>query len=217
MTRKPKSELAKTLDALEAKLRPTLISYGFRGRYRTYNRTTSDGLTEVVRIQMGPSDPPGTTYFPPIRVNLYGMFTINLGVFVPEVTARRGLPLPKSSVPEYECCVRARLGELGPEGQDVWWGISAEDALADELRERLARDGLPFLRRFSTRDAILQEWLTVTENQFLDVPPIVCAIILAERGDHERANELLMAHAKRVDGRHPAHAAYVRRLAEELN
>ena len=36
-------------------------------------------------FQMGAFDPPGTTYIPGLRENLYGLFTINLGVYVPDV------------------------------------------------------------------------------------------------------------------------------------
>jgi hypothetical protein len=82
-----KSDIAKSLDGLQAKLRPVLKDYGFRARGRTFNRTTSDGLTQVVNLQMGRFDPPGTTYVPGLRDNLYGKFTVNLGAFVPEVAS----------------------------------------------------------------------------------------------------------------------------------
>ena len=72
-----KSDLATTLDELQAKIRPALKERGFRARGRAFNRTTSDGLTEVVRLQMGSFDPPGTAYIPGLRENLYGKFTVN--------------------------------------------------------------------------------------------------------------------------------------------
>jgi hypothetical protein len=84
-----KSDLAKTLDELQGKLRSALAEYGFRARGRVLNRRTSDGMTEVVQIQMGSFDPPGTTYVPGLRENRYGKFAINLGVFVPEVAERQ--------------------------------------------------------------------------------------------------------------------------------
>ena len=62
-----KSDLLKTLDELQGKLRSALAERGFRTRGRAFNRTTSDGLTEVVHIQMGSFDPPGTTYIPGLR------------------------------------------------------------------------------------------------------------------------------------------------------
>jgi hypothetical protein len=59
-----KSDLARTLDELQAKLRPALKERGFRAHGRAFNRLTSDGLTEVVRVQMGSFDPPGTIPIP---------------------------------------------------------------------------------------------------------------------------------------------------------
>jgi Domain of unknown function (DUF4304) len=98
-----------------------LAEYGFRARGRVLNRRTSDRLTEVVQIQMGSFDPPGTTYVPGLRENRYGKFTINLGVFVPEVAERQGQKPPNSFVREYHCCVRTRLCS-GP-SQEMFGGI----------------------------------------------------------------------------------------------
>lgn len=66
-----KSALAASLDDLQTHLDP-LLQARFRGHGRTYNRTTADGLTHVVGFQMGRFDPPGTTYIPGLRENLYG-------------------------------------------------------------------------------------------------------------------------------------------------
>jgi hypothetical protein len=72
-----KSIYAQAVDDIQAALRPFLKSRGFRFRGRTFNRTTEDGLTEVVNIQMGVWDPPGTTYIPGLRENLHGLFMVN--------------------------------------------------------------------------------------------------------------------------------------------
>ena len=210
-----KSDLAKRLDALQAKLRPALKQYGFRASGRTFNRLTPDGLTEVVTIQMGSFDPPGTTYVPGLRQNLYGKFTMNLGVFVPEVSEQRGGAAGKSFIQEYHCCVRARLPVLGPEARDLWWDIRADEALAEELLERIARDAFPFFKKFETRDAILEQWLPAPKSPFAFTPPrIVCAIILAKRSRNDEARVLLAAQA--TETLNPGHPAYVRRLAVQL-
>src|SRR5436190_21871644 len=93
-----KSETAKQMDGLQAALRPTLQRWGFRGRGRTFNRTTQDGLTQVITFQMGSFDPPGTTHIPGLRENMYGRFTINLGVYVPEVARHQAGGEAKSIV-----------------------------------------------------------------------------------------------------------------------
>lgn len=210
-----KSDLAKRLDELQAKLNPTLEECGFRARGRTFNRLTSDGLTEVLKLQMGRFDPPGTANVPGLRENLFGKFTVNLGVFVPEVAEQCGGEATKSFVQEYHCCVRTRLPVLGPERGDVWWDIAADKALAGDLLVRFQRDAIPFFKKFETRDAVLGQWLAMPKAPFAFTPPrIVCAIILAKRGRNEDARVLLAAQASETQN--PGHSAYVRSLAGKL-
>jgi hypothetical protein len=86
----PKSELARAMDDIQKPLGLELKARRFNVRGRTFNKQLSDGLTQVINIQMGSFDPPGTTYHPGLRENLYGKFTVNLGVYVPEVAANHG-------------------------------------------------------------------------------------------------------------------------------
>jgi hypothetical protein len=212
----PKSQQAGKVDQVQAALHDKLRGLGFRKQARTFNRTTEDGLMQVVNVQMGAHDPPGTTYIPGLRENLYGWFTVNLGVYVPEVARLHGGGEAKGFVREYHCCVRDRLGPLGPERKDLWWRNDAVEEVVPDLLARLDRDGLPFLARFATRDAILREWKDKSENQSAggSPPRIVMAIILAERGDKAAATELLAAQAE--ERRNPGHPAYVRSLAARL-
>ena len=82
-----RSEPARNLDAILLDLKPFLKEREFRVRARAFNRTTIDGLTQVVQFQMGSFQPPGTQEIPGLRPNLYGRFTVNLGVYVPESQA----------------------------------------------------------------------------------------------------------------------------------
>lgn len=210
-----KSDTVEAMDALQALLRPALQQTGFRRRARTFNRVTSDGLTHVINLQMGSFDPPGTVEIPGLRENLYGRFTVNVGVYVPEVARYHGGGEARSTVQEYHCCLRARLGGLGPERRDLWWRVEPRPEIADELLQRLHRDALPWLGRFDTRDAILSELLPESRNHWTTVPWIVCAIVLAVRGESEAARKLLAAHVRQGD--HPAgHTAYVGELADRL-
>jgi hypothetical protein len=211
---KVKSEPAKQMDALQAALRPALQRWGFRGRGRAFNRANQDGLTQVITFQMGSFDPPGTTPIPGFRESFYGRFTINLGVYVPEVARYHGGGEAKSVVQEYNCCVRARIGGLGPEHADLWWDLVPGPSLASEIQHRLERDGLPFLERFKSRDAILHELMSPGGKAFASPPRIVCAIILATRQRLDEARRLLAAQA--LEKRNPRHPAYVRGLAEKL-
>ncbi len=211
---KEKSGPKRLMDDLQAAVRPALKRWGFHGRGRAFNRTTRDGLTQAISLQMGAFDPPGTVSIPGLRENLYGKFTVNLGVYVPEVARHHGGGEAKFFVQEYHCCVRARLGQLGPERADVWWELTPESSVASEIEQRLERDALPFFERFVTRDAILDELLSETKNSYASPPRIVSAIILAEKGRSEEAHRLLVAQAgERPDA---GHSAYVRSLAEKL-
>jgi hypothetical protein len=209
-----KSPLAASLDALQGKLSDPLRLAGFRKHGRTYNRTVSGGLTHVVAFQMGAFDPPGTTYIPGLRENLYGRFTVNLGVYVPEVARDHGGGEPKSAVHDYNCCIRTRLGRT--DSKEIWWKVSHSDELASELLQRLENEAFPFFQRFERRDQILDEFRVETDNtSLMAVPRIVCAIILLNRGDREAAQRLLAAQA-REHTRNPGHPAYVIGLAKRL-
>jgi hypothetical protein len=210
-----KSSESAHVDEVVAAISRSLKPRGFRKHSRTFNRTTGDGLVQVLHLQMGPFDPPGTTYHPGLRENLYGRFTVNLGVYVPEVAEYHLARLPKGFVREYHCSVRNRLGPLGPERQDIWWLNSAVEQVVPEILERLERDGLPYLQRHESRDAILREWTGKSDIQGLGDPPrIALAIILVGRGDLDRARHLLEAQAQET--RNPGHPAYVRSLADRL-
>jgi hypothetical protein len=210
-----KSSYAQAVDDIQGVLHPFLKGNGFRVRGRAFNRTTADGLTQVVGIQVGASDPPGTPYVPGLRENLHGLFTINLGVYVPEVARHIAGGAARSWVQEYQCCVRARLGEACGEQRDVWWHARFDDTVISDVLRRLELGGLPFLDRYSSRDKILSEWRDRAENMGTSSPPrIVMAIILAERGQKDRARELLARQV--LETRNPGHPDYVRKLARGL-
>jgi hypothetical protein len=215
---KDKSESVAALDELQSQLRSFFQPLAFRRHGRTYNQLTGDGLTAVIHFQSGAFDPPGTLEIPGLRENLYGRFTINLGIYVPEVAAVETMNAARAAriIHEYQCCLRTRLGHIGPEHRDLWWPARPLPELAEEIRARLESNALPFLRRFESRDAILSELRHSVESPYTPKPRIVCAIILAKRGRQAEARELLQAQADEAESRNPGHAAYVRQLAERL-
>jgi hypothetical protein len=210
-----KSKAAEELDHLQSQLRPFLKEHGFRIRARTSNRQTSDGLTHVINFQMGRFDPPGTSYIPWFRKNLYGVFTVNVGVYVPEVaTAQLGIQ-PRSFVQEVDCCMRERLGMLGPEHSDRWWDLPSNRDTAADLEQRLERDALSLPERFESRDSVLDELGRAEEISGIGGPPrIICAIMLAHRGQIGRARDLLAAQIRLSAS--PKHSEYVQALADRL-
>jgi len=210
-----KSELVSAMDELQQRLNPLLRQFGFSKQCRTHSRMTSEGLTQVVGFQMGSFDPPGATYIPGLRENLYGRFAVNLGIYIPEVARHHGGGEPKS-VREHNCCIRSRLGRSIAEGTERWWTISSSEALANEVRQLLEAEAFPLFRRFERRDQVLAEFGHLADNNHLiAVPRIVCALILLERGERDEAQRLLALQA-RDHTRNPSHPAYVINLAQRL-
>lgn len=208
------SEFAKAVNEVQRALRPSLKEQGFKVRGRTFNRVTEDGITQVINLQMGASDPPGTNYIPGLRANMYGLFTVNLGVYIPEVAALHG-GRAKSWVQEYYCSIRDRLGPVSGTTRDLWWHAhNPDDAVAD-IQPRLLSHGLPFLDRFRSKDLILIELGGHEYNSdHCATPRIVCAILLATRGHTGSARALLAAQILESHNRH--HPAYVRDLAARM-
>ena len=208
------SALAHTFDKLLARLDPMLQQFGFRKRGRTYNRPTTDGLTHVIGFQMGRFDPPGTMHIPVLKENLYGLFTVNLGVYVPEVARHHGGQEAKSVVHDGNCCIRTRLGRKLD--KESWWKISDAEPLAAEIWGGIQNEAFPLFQRFENRDQIVNEFQAETDNtELMKAPRIVCAIILVHRGEREEARRLLAAQA-RDHTRNPRHSAYVVELARRL-
>src|SRR5262249_51976295 len=92
---------------------------------------------------------------------------VNLGVFVAEVAEHHGAGPPRSYPHEYNCCLRARLGELSGSDRDVWWSASPELAVISQVQGLLESTGFPFLNRFGSRDRILRELANASEESIL--------------------------------------------------
>lgn len=212
-----KSRFAKATDELQDELRAVLKSVGYRAKGRTFNRVTKDGLTQVIRINLAPANPPAWTPIPGLRENYYGLFTIELGIYVPEVARSHMLIAAPMWVQDHHCCVRAGLSDRTGELPGSWWQAIADDGIRMEVKRLLTESGLPFLEKFSTRDKILHEWSNRSQNSHDGlVPRIVRAIILAERGEKLVARQLLNQQYLDAIGRHPGHAEFVKSLANRI-
>lgn len=151
-----KSAIAKNLDEVQAKVAAFLKPLGFQKKGRTHNRTTAGGLRHVVNFQMG-AYPVGEHYeIPGLREDLYGQFTVNLGVLLPcvfELDWKKSVP---PFVKEYDCSIRERLGTLAF-GTDTWFDLKADSAaIATEVVQLMDRFGLPFLEQFNSYEGVLE-------------------------------------------------------------
>ena len=221
------------MKAVVAFVAPLMKEHGFRKRRHCFNRWTDDGIVHVLDFQMGPYEP-----IPPNlseadkeeyvefrtrifgRFSFYGLFTVNLGVHIPELEdvslSRRP---PSTFIPEYRCHVRTRLGELS-EGKDAWWGLDVPVAELGSLMTDLIRaHAIPFFDLFPTRDALVAQSETEPTSVPWQGPPrLQLAIIAANQGDDRRAQSLLQAHYDEtvLEARHRGHQEYVEQVAARL-
>jgi Domain of unknown function (DUF4304) len=208
---------AKTLNVLLKRLKPFLKAHGFRGRGRNFNRVTSDGLRHVISFQMGRDDPPGTLYLPGLTENLFGQFTVNLGVFIPETQEMETGLKATTSVAEVQCSIRTRLGELGPENDDLWWPICEDADLVAELEDRFCNDAFPFFAEYETRELCLIRQ-DITDARGFDISPrITSAFILNARGETRLAKQLLFEQmCSALNHGYVAHATFVNNISLRL-
>lgn len=187
-----------SMAAIVSTVAPMMKAAGYRKRRHTFNRACGDdGFTQVLTFQMGAFDPPGTVEIPGLRPNLYGRFTVNLGVFVPALT-RSGLG-PRPWYSEYHCQLRARIGQLLPEHSDVWWRLDHSDAEADVL-EAVREYALPWLSRLTSYRDVIDIWQTEGQAAVgLPYPaaPMDLADILMWVGRREEARDLLLEYTSR--------------------
>ncbi|MFT4047673.1 MAG: DUF4304 domain-containing protein [Solimonas sp.] len=209
------SPFVKEVDGIQRVLKGALKEHGFKSRGRTFNRETSDGLTQVINLQMGSFDPPGTTYIPSLRENLHGLFTVNLGIYIPEVADLHGGGPAKSWVQDYNCAIRSRLGPAIGSNQDLWWHARNDAQVVADVQSMLLTYGLLFLDRFESRDKVLADLAGHGKNlEYCLVPRIISAIILTKRGQVSEARELMTAQTGETLNRN--HPAYVRKLAVKM-
>jgi hypothetical protein len=174
-------------------LHPRLREHGFVGKGRTWNRGAD--FKHVIDLQT-----------PKVRVPGSGSFTMNLGVFVPEVYRIVWDKEPSEFVKETDCVVRTRLGALmdggildshTPKGKirDHWWDFDKDtDAakLGQEVVGLLIDRGLPFMDQFESLPTI-HDFLVRHERWMLQdtVSIFYLAVIKALLGDGDGASLLL--------------------------
>ena len=208
-----KSELASFLDEAITPIRIVLAQRGFRARNRTFNRRLDNGIIHVVQVVMGRSDPPGAQQMHGFSSDLYGTFSVELGVYVPEVARHYGMRA-KTFPGEIDCCVRVNAAEVGPNGEAIAWPIKRDATFFNAVADLLEHHAVPFFQRYSDRPSIVTELKGGRASRPGGPPRVVAAVILANAGDREGALALLREQDS-LDI-HPSHRRYLRELAEEL-
>jgi hypothetical protein len=213
----PKSPYYLAVDQIQKDVQPYLRQEGFKRRGRSFNRTTTDGLVQVIQFVMGPSDPPGTTYVSGLTMNYHGLFWVELGVYIPEVARLHMRCETKSWVTASRCSIRIGLVNVAGYEKVIGWRAEHEDVIVDDVFVCLKDHGLPFMDRFESREKILAELHDKAEHlPEVNSPRIVSAIIHLERRNREAAFELLKAQALDSAISNPHHSTYVLELASRL-
>jgi Domain of unknown function (DUF4304) len=225
------SELAEKMAGAVQAVAPLLREAGFRKQRHAFNREAEPGLTQVLTFQMGAHQPPGTHEIEGLRENLYGAFTINLGLHIAEVdhvgnslprprpSFLRAEDMPKPKPPpkffrEGHCQVTKRIGQLFPDPADRWWRLDLPDGELAELVRKLIREyALPFFDHLGSRRALLDAW-HAGDPAVRYTPKFTIAIVHAKRGENQIAEKLLTAELDETD--HPAVAESIIAAASEL-
>lgn len=211
----PESNRNKTrLDAIQKIVHQELKQDGFKKKGRTHNKTIGDGLIQVINFQMG-QYPIGGYVIPGIRENLFGKFTVNLGVYIEEVYLSQGLE-KVAFVQESSCTIRARLNQL-IQGYDRWWELGEQyEKKAHEIIEGLKLQGKPWFEQIDNREKIIKYLQDDANKSFLEPRARLDAAIVQLDIDRQKGESLFKAYYESVDEKKP-HKKYVESLAKRLN
>ncbi|WP_052707869.1 DUF4304 domain-containing protein [Vibrio neptunius] len=135
------SEISKVIDAvIKMELVPFLKQSGFKKKGRNFYRE-HDNRIEVINIQSSQWNN-----------GQAGRFTLNIGIYFPEIAKLAESPkfigLPK----EYDCTLRERIGLLTSENKDIWWEVDSQSELSlvgSDLATKARQFCLPWLDKMS--------------------------------------------------------------------
>ncbi|WP_333702958.1 DUF4304 domain-containing protein [Sphingobium yanoikuyae] len=218
-----KSENVQRLDLIQSALAGLTEPFGFRRKGRTLVKTVDSDILQIIALQAGPFEigeplPPEAAH---LRPNFYGKFTVNLGIFVPEMFERTNPGfIPRGVITDAHCSIRSRLSHITSH-QDIWWHLKdPKEELVDEIGALLIHVGIPFLGRFSSRDTIIRDWVNFNSHELLITPVarLDTAMVLLKRGDVAAAKAAFEEHLIEYNRnpRNPTHGSYVRELALRL-
>lgn len=209
---------AETMAEIVKAVHPRLKDAGFRKRRHTFNRSAEPGVVQVINFQMGQKLPPGAEPIPPIRLDLYGLFTVNFGVAVEEAwlhdRRQRDVVFPEF-VNHYDCEIRERLGQILGRREDTWWALRpGQDQLAAEIGDAVLDDGAEWLEQRHTRDGILNLW-AAGGLRALPMPTVLPIVMILRRLDRpDEAADALRSYYDTIT--HAAHKRHVHEVGDHL-
>ncbi|WIO73469.1 DUF4304 domain-containing protein [Porticoccaceae bacterium LTM1] len=187
------SRIAKHIDLIiDQKLKGLMKSEGFNKNGRNFHLRL-DASTLVLNVQASS-----------FNDNYGGNFTVNLGVFFPEIHAVLGRYSISGVPKESDCSLRKRIGYLMPGGKDFWWETNVDEpveTIGEDLSFFVQKLGLPWLKSHSTIELARREF--AFQAPFVDVAAAICL------GEKSRARQML---AEIVSGNNPS-APIAKRIA----
>ena len=173
------------LDEVLASVAPLLTAAGYKKSGRNFV-AAGDGVARIVQVQTSQLKKPDDA-----------SFTINLlATSIAFYEAFAEAPFPKNAA-SAEPVVTAGIGRLTPEGEAIWWSLEprvSSALIAKEVAALLKDRALPFLGRFETEDALLQELESGDSLPGFSAMRERCrAVLLAKRGRKAEAGKVLAA------------------------
>lgn len=218
-----KTDNQKKLAEVSSLLHKTLLkSRGFKKRRNAFNHLTSEAITQVISFQGG-SHESLAKYIPSIEDipdQYYGSFTVNLGIYIPEVyeLASESVWTHGDFIKESMCQIRARLGEI-THGKDVWYKLDNvdTDSISQEIASLLEGYGLPFFESIDTREK-LEAYLIyeARDNRRFATNPLLDLMYMSlKKGDRLHAQKYLQ---EQYDNSfdHKPHREHLMELATKL-
>ncbi len=206
-----KSKCVVALDRIQAKVYEYMKPLGFRKKGRTFNREADEkGIFQVVHFQTGPFEL--APEIPPFRLNLYGRFTVNMGVLIQELYDLEPWHKPTTFFQEPYCLPRRRLPVL-LYGKDVWWDLAGDpDKLAGTVIDGFESHGFNYFALYDTRAKFCENY-----GKHHDAPPRApLDIALLIRHTDKAAGEKLFREYYHGDHINPGHVDYLEELATRL-
>ena len=191
------SEIAKLIDdVIRLDLAKRLKADGYRKSGRTFY-LADDSRTAVVNVQGSKSN-----------LGDEGTFTVNLGVYFPDVAQiTNAIPFTGRFPREYNCTIRKRVGKLMSDGNDFWWSVNSDrgvDPLAKDVGDAWSEHGKLWIDRISDLEAAHAELLN--QQMFF-----IAAGVSLLRGRRDEAVELV----RQAESRQPRAAGRIQEWARQ--
>ncbi|MEX0991742.1 MAG: DUF4304 domain-containing protein [Actinomycetota bacterium] len=219
------TEIAVRMKDVATYVAPIMKAAGFRKRANNFNRLTADGLTHVLGFEMARFEPipPNLSAGDQRRVmesrarvlgpSKYGSFTVNLGVFIPEIHRVQFSTTP-TFIGAHDCQILQRLGHIMERGDEGWWSLDPPTPeIGLRMSELISEYGIPYLDSFPDREAIHAKWDAGDDPFRYPRPLFDLAVMRHASGDLATATSLMQAHAAAANDRH---LPFVREVSRRL-